>query len=150
MSHHQKKISHKQAYAYAVQSLKHAKLKVTKPRMAILDILIRHHEPFTLDEIHKEVARHEVDRVTVYRCLDSFHESGIVRRCDFGDGPVRFEYQGVGAEHHHHIVCRKCRKIKDLKECLVENIEDFLEKAGYSNITHSLEFFGICSKCLHS
>ena len=140
------RLTQKQATEIAIQSLQGAKLKITQPRLAILNILIRHHGPFTSDEIHKEINNY-VDKVTVYRCLDTFHETGIVRRCDFGNGPVRFEYQGAGAMHHHHIICRKCRKVKNLQRCLVENIEAFLSRSGYTNITHSLEFFGTCSEC---
>lgn len=143
-----KKLTHKDAYQFAVKSLETAELKVTKPRLAILSVLIRYHGPFTKDEIFKQLKTIKIDRVTIFRSIDAFQEAGIVRRCDFGDGPVRFEYQGIGAEHHHHIICRRCGKVKDLKHCLAEGIEKFLQKAGYSHITHSMEFFGICSKCM--
>jgi len=131
----------------ALRNLKKAELRVTKPRLLVLSFMIRSHGPFTLEEIHQEIKGEGIDLVTVYRCINSFQESGIIHRCDFGDGPMRFEYEGEGSEHHHHIVCKRCREVKSLDYCLVEGIEKLLRKEGYSHITHSLEFFGVCSKC---
>ena len=147
MAGKKKPVTQKAAHQKAEKSLKETGLRVTKPRMAILHLLIRRHGPFTMDEIHKEVKRYGVDRVTVYRCVDAFQDAGIVRRCDFGTVRSRYEYQGYGESHHHHVVCRRCRDVEDLKQCLVDGIENSLKKAGYSQITHSLEFFGVCAKC---
>ena len=32
-------------------------------------------------------------------------EVGVVRRCDFGDGVLRYEFDGGALRHHHHLVC---------------------------------------------
>jgi len=144
---HGKKHGKKEVEAIAIRCLKKADLRATKPRLAVLEILIGSHGPFTMEELHKKVEKDDVDLVTVYRCIASFQESGIVGRCDFGDGPVRFEYRGEGSEHHHHVVCTKCRKIQSFDYCLVDGIEKILKKEGYSHISHSLEFFGLCAKC---
>jgi Fur family transcriptional regulator, ferric uptake regulator len=139
-------ITTKKKISRTKEVLQEVGLKVTRPRLAILNVLLKDHGPFTMDEIHK-VVRKEVDRVTVYRCVETFQELGIARRCDFGEGPVRYEYQGLGVEHHHHVICRKCKKVESLSACAVKNLEKTVEKAGYSNVTHSLEFFGICENC---
>ncbi len=144
---HGKKHGKKELEAIAVRCLTKAELRITRPRLAVLAILIQSHGPFTMEELHKRVEKEDIDPVTVYRCIASFQESGIVGRCDFGDGPVRFEYRGEGSEHHHHVVCTKCRKIRSLDFCLVEGIEKILKKEGYSHISHSLEFFAVCAKC---
>ena len=73
--------------------------------------------------------------------------AALVRRCDFGDGPVRYEHQGEDGHHHHHVICRKCRKVTSLDQCLIESLEKGLQRQGFSQISHSLEFFALCEKC---
>jgi len=130
----------------ALEVLRHKQLRVTTPRKVILALLTGEHGPFTIDEIHQRVRRNGVDRVTVYRCLAAFEEIGLVRRCDFGDGSWRYEYSGEG-HHHHHVICRRCRRTEVLDHCAVEKLEQAVRHKGYRNVTHSLEFFGLCPDC---
>jgi len=132
----------------AITQLKECGLKVTRPRITLLRFLIENHGPFTTEEVHERLKKQRCDLVTVYRCLAALEKHGIVRRCDFGVGPVRFEYQERGGGHHHHIICRECRKVENLDYCIVESIEKLIKQQGYSNIRHSLEFFGTCATCV--
>ncbi len=130
--------------------LQAASLKVTRPRLALLKVLMAEHGPFTMEELHQRISDEKAaqcDLATVYRCLDSFQKANLVRRCDFGDGPVRFEYFDEDEAHHHHVVCRRCGEVRTLEHCLVEDIERVIAKQGYAQITHSLEFFGVCERC---
>lgn len=127
--------------------LKQAGLKVTQPRVAILSVLRDEHGPFTVEELKARIPTKTCDLVTLYRSLPALEKAGLVRRCDFGDGPVRYEYQGEDGHHHHHVICRKCKKVTSLDHCLIENLEKGLQKQGFSDITHSLEFFAICEEC---
>lgn len=126
--------------------LKAAGLRKTQPRLAVLDALNEHHGPFTTDEIHGLIRGAKLDLVTVYRTLGSFEKLGIVRRCDFGDGVARYEL-GSETHHHHHVICRVCRKAEPLDDCVLERLEKDVQKLGYGEITHSLEFFGVCRDC---
>ena len=72
--------------------------------------------------------------------------AGIVRRCDFGDGIYRYEYN-IGEMHHHHIVCRSCHKVEVLDFCVVDVLERMAKKRGYTRLTHTLELFGLCPDC---
>ena len=131
----------------AVSRLKATKLKVTQPRIALLEALMEDHGPFTVEELRAKIPSRTCDMVTLYRSLPALEKAGIVRRCDFGDGPVRYEYQSEDGHHHHHVICRKCRKVQALDLCLIEGIEKHLRKLGYRDIAHSLEFFALCSQC---
>ncbi len=130
----------------ASETLKRSSLKVTRPRLALLGLLMAEHGPFTMEELHGRIDKTSCDLVTVYRCLSAFEEAGLVRRCDFGDGAIRFELSR-GGHHHHHVICRRCRTVKNLDACIAAEIEARLERDGFSDITHSLEFFGICAEC---
>lgn len=49
--------------------------------------------------------------------------------------------------HHHHIVCRTCGKIENVEACILGELEKMLAQKGYTDLSHSLEFFGVCESC---
>ncbi len=129
----------------ALVELAQSNLRMTAPRRAMLEVLAREHGPFTVEEIHDRLPAGTCDLVTLYRSLSALAEVAIVRRCDFGDGAQRFE---IGGNHHHHIICRRCHSVEILdKQCVAGPLEQAARDAGFSNVTHSLEVFGICPKC---
>ncbi len=125
--------------------LRAAGLKATQARLALLRQLARGHGPFSPEELFASMGSGICDLVTVYRCLSRFEECGLVRRCSFGDGKMRFELHSE--QHHHHLVCRGCGKVRALDACVLEEMETALQNSGYRNISHSLEFFGTCENC---
>ena len=127
----------------STQILKQAKLSNTKIRKSILEFLMQNHGPFSIDEIHKQAF--DCDYATVYRCIKKFEEHGIVKKCNFGDNISRYEYKHL--HHHHHIICRVCRKIDTVKYCFLKEMEKMLADQGYKDVSHNLEFFGICQNC---
>lgn len=126
-----------------MQSLGH---RVTAPRRAMLAILTSEHGPFSAGELHRKMGRKGCDVVTVYRSLQAMEEIGVLRRCDFGDGVYRYEFN-AGEHHHHHIICRMCRSVETLDLCMAESLERLARDKGYRNVTHTLEVFGVCPTC---
>ncbi|HPA16991.1 MAG TPA: Fur family transcriptional regulator [Verrucomicrobiae bacterium] len=130
--------------------LRGRKLRATPARIAILKRLAMARRPLSIDEIHRGLPR-SGDWATVFRCLTRFEAAGLVARCDFGDGQSRFELLagGCGAgHHHHHLICRACGKVQHVEECDLGDIERALEERhGFSSVSHSLEFFGLCPRC---
>lgn len=137
----------KQKLEGALQTLRDHQARVTEPRRAILTVLTREHGPFTTDEIHQRMEKGVCDLVTVYRSIAAMEEIDLVRRCDFGDGSYRYEFN-TGEHHHHHIICRVCRSVKTLDFCVADGLERMARQLGYGNVTHTLEIFGICAQCL--
>jgi len=132
--------------AQALEKLRAHGQRVTEPRKAILGILASEHGPFSAEDLHQRIPRGECDLVTVYRTLTAMEELGIVRRCDFGDGTYRYEFNHAG-HHHHHVICRTCREVKVLDVCVVDALERMVREMGYTDVTHTLELFGVCPKC---
>jgi len=126
--------------------LKEKGLSITAPRKLILSFLLKEHGPFSAEEIFRRLPKHSCDQATVYRCLNQFVETELVNTSHFEKDLVHFEYNDPD-HHHHHIVCRICKKIESFHDCLLEKIENGLLKKGYKDINHRLEFFGICEKC---
>jgi Fur family ferric uptake transcriptional regulator len=130
----------------ALQTIRDHGGRVTGSRRAILALLASEHGPFTAEEVHTRIGGDECDLVTVYRCLAAMEELSLVRRCDFGDGAYRYEFN-TGEHHHHHIVCRACHRAETLDLCVADGLERVARQRGYSGVTHILEIFGVCPKC---
>lgn len=130
----------------ALEVLREAKHRITRPRKSILQALIRRKGPAPIEEIHRQMDAGLCDLATVYRCLAAFERLGLVRRCYFNDGTSLFEIN-LGHEHHHHIICTSCQKVELLDFCVVEGLERLVRDRGYTNVSHMLEFFGVCSEC---
>jgi Fur family ferric uptake transcriptional regulator len=130
----------------ACARLKSAGLRITQPRIAILEALIRRNSPATIEQIHQDLASDSCDLVTVYRCLAAFEELGLVRRCFFHNGTSLYEIN-LNDSHHHHVVCRSCGRVERIDACLTESIERMLRERGYDDVTHMVEFFGVCPDC---
>lgn len=130
------------------ERLRKAGMKLTNQRKGLLGILLHHPEPISADEIFKKIQKTEaMDLVTIYRCLKKFEESGLVSRLEFGDGISRFELTAESGHHHHHVICRECQRVEPLHICDLETHIHMVEKMGYAQVSHRLDFFGICSEC---
>lgn len=135
----------------ATQKLKDGGFKLTKPRRALLKAVTTFTAPFSTEEsfvLTKKFLRASgIDLVTVYRGLSTFEALDIITRVDLGDGVVRYELIDPGGHHHHHFICQGCAKIEPLKHCELKEQEAHLKAAGYSRLSHRLEFFGFCPSC---
>ena len=141
-----RKFSEPTSVATVTDYLQKASLSRTKGREALLKILLEKHGPFSVEELHGFIRKQRVDIVTVYRCLTVFEKAHLVRRCDFGDGIARYEFN-QGSHHHHHVICRICRRTESIEDCELARLEALVAARGYLDVSHNLEFFGICAKC---
>ena len=133
--------------AQALKVLSESKHRITKSRESILRTIFKLKSPFSANDI---VAAHakKFDLVTVYRNLKAFEETGIICRADFSDDMTRYMISEPGHDHHHHhIVCRECHEIQPVDFCIIEAQEQVLKKLGFTNISHRLEFSGVCPSC---
>jgi Fur family ferric uptake transcriptional regulator len=130
----------------ACARLKSAGLRITQPRVAILEALIRRNAPASIEQLHRDLASDACDLVTVYRCLAVFEELGLVRRCFFHNGAGLYEIN-LDDSHHYHIVCKVCGKVERIDATLTDTTERMLRERGYDQVTHLVEFFGICPDC---
>ena len=132
------------------KDLRNVGLKVTLPRVKILEILEKQTDQrhFSAEEVYKILLseNEEIGLATVYRVLTQFEAAGLVSRHHFDGGNSVFELnRGV---HHDHIVCMKCGQVDEFTDAIIENRQnDIAEKLGYQLTDHSLYLYGICSNC---
>ena len=129
--------------------LKTAGLKITTPRMRILDLLSSSGERhLSAEEIYQQFSatNGEMSVATVYRVLTQFEAAGLVIRHNFAEGHRVFELnQG---DHHDHLVCIQCRKVIEFQDTVIEARQEELTKQhGFQMTDHCLTIYGICPEC---
>ncbi len=129
--------------------LKKAGLKVTLPRMKILDLMesssVRHQSAEDIYQALRDEGE-EVGLATVYRVLTQFEAAGLVTRHHFEGGQAVFELNREG--HHDHIVCVGCGKVEEFVDELIEQQQaKIAEDKGYEITDHSLILYGKCPDC---
>lgn len=136
------------------QELRKAGLKITLPRIKILELLeSSEHHHMSAEEVYKALIEQgeDVGLATVYRVLTQFEQAGIVERHNFENNLSVFEI--TQDEHHDHLVCDVCGKIIEFHNEVIE--EEQLKVAaehGFRLSGHSLVLYGLCDneKCQDS
>ncbi len=134
------------------QQLKQAGLKVTVPRLRVLQILEQataHH--LSAEDVYKALLDmgEDVGLATVYRVLTQFETAGIVTRHNFEGGHSVFEL--TQAEHHDHLVCLSCSRVDEFYDEIIEQRQVLIaQRVGFSISSHSLNIYGRCRDCIAS
>ncbi len=127
--------------------------RLTSPRLAVLDVLVRADNPLTVAEIHARLSRHSVNLASVYRTLRLFIDLGILRAIDASSGSQRFELVEPYNDHHHHLICTRCGRIAELEGCLLEDkaldvISLRIRRDMQFQVTgHEVQLLGVCLDC---
>ncbi len=142
---------HREAKALDAASwLREQGLRATHGRIAIVRLLDESPVPMTLAEIHEKVGDAGCDFATVFRFISILEEKELVERVAWIDGTTRHEIRDRGGHHHHHhyLICRTCKKVEPIDECVVGRFEDQIAKErGYAALSHSLQLSGVCPAC---
>ncbi len=133
------------------QDLRDAGLKVTLPRVKILEILEKQSAEdrhLTAEKVYKILLSEdeEIGLATVYRVLTQFEAAGLVTRHHFEGGNSVFELNK--GTHHDHIVCMKCGRVDEFTDDVIEQRQKAIAKQLHYELTdHSLYLYGICQQC---
>ncbi len=131
------------------QDLRDAGLKVTLPRVKILQILeSSENKHLSAEDVYKALleAEDDVGLATVYRVLTQFESAGLVERHHFEGGHSIFEL--TSADHHDHLVCNSCGRVEEFYDEVIEaQQEKIAKKHGYTITDHSMYLYGLCPDC---
>ncbi len=132
------------------QDLRKAGLKVTLPRLKILQILANEGKPghMSAEDIYRSLldAGEEIGLATVYRVLTQFETAGLVVRHNFEGGHSVFELDE--GHHHDHLVCIKCGHVDEFVDDVIEERQKAIaDQFGFRMTDHSLHLYGICAQC---
>ena len=131
------------------QDIREAGLKVTLPRVKILEILEtsgteRH---MKAEDVYDELRERDekIGLATVYRVLTQFEAAGLVERHHFEGGQAVFELNR--GDHHDHIVCVNCGNVEEFMDETIEKCQSRIaEEHGFRISDHSLILYGECQK----
>lgn len=125
------------------QDLRDAGLKVTSPRLKVLEILEtskdRH---LSAEGIYRLLLEQheELGLATVYRVLTQFEQAGLVSRHNFEGGTAVFEL--TDGSHHDHMVCLETGDVIEFCDERIEQLQkDIAAKYGYEIEDHSLVLY---------
>ena len=126
------------------QDLRKVGLKVTHPRMRILELLeqksAQHH--LSAEDIYRQLLEHgdEIGLATVYRVLTQFEAAGLVLKHNFEGGQAMYELDRGG--HHDHMVDVDTGKIIEFESPEIEKLQrEIAARHGYELEEHSLVLY---------
>jgi Fur family ferric uptake transcriptional regulator len=125
------------------QELRKAGLKITLPRLKILEILEKaSNRHLSAEDIYKDLldSGEEIGLATVYRVLTQFEAAGLVTRHNFEGGHSVFELDD--GEHHDHMVCVETGEVIEFTSEEIERLQhEVAERHGFELLDHSLVLY---------
>ena len=128
--------------------LKTHELKNTKQRVRVLEEIALDSAATSQPELEKKLGK-EIDRVTLYRILNTYEDKGILHRVIDMNGTANYAIcsSSCTADHHHdehvHFNCTNCLKVY----CLNVNVPPIKMPAGFTASSLHFTTYGICEKC---
>ena len=135
--------------SFTNQDLRRAGLKVTLPRLKILELLEKsesHH--MSAEDVYKALMEHgeDVGLATVYRVLTQFEQASILTRSNFESGKAVYELNE--GHHHDHFICTSCNKVEEFYDAEIEKRQQLVAKSkGWVVQDHSMALYGQCASC---
>ena len=124
-------------------------LRETRARVAILGIFLSAPSPVSVPDVLVVLSEsgQVFNKTTLYRELEFLMAEGIV---SLALALGSCQYYELSREHHHHLVCTSCGDIQDIeaREDLCRFEHELWHERGFRVARHSMEFFGVCRKCV--
>ena len=140
------------------QKLQGYGFRLTASREAILEVLTNTDKHLSAEDIYMTVHLKypAIGLTTIYRTLELLEQTGIVSKFEFGHGRAKYELseEYSNKKHHHHLICKKCRKIVDYTD-FIKKEREYINKAeaglqnkyGFDIDDHLIHFYGTCPDC---
>lgn len=132
-----------------LSNLQEKGFRLTKVREKLVRIFSQNVKPLSANEIEKILLQtgSSVNKATIYRELQFLLTEGYLVEVYLR--PNQISYESSELKHHHHLICYVCKKIENVTNCLVNELEENVYKTkGFKIERHSLEFYGKCRNCL--
>jgi Fur family transcriptional regulator, ferric uptake regulator len=129
----------------------HHHLKNTPARDVVFHLL-EANSPITLDKLYLLVKKNTRSKTisfsTVFRIIEQFIKVGIVEKLSIETETTPLYQLHQANEHHHQLVCTKCKKIISISECPVDDLEKLVAKTHQFKVEHhQFTLYGLCQNC---
>jgi len=123
--------------------LRKAGLKVTLPRISILQLMTKHKQRhMSAEEVYKALMENgeDVGLATVYRVLTQFEAAGLVVRHNFDGGHAVFELND--GDDHDHMVCIETGEVIEFSDDKIDTLRrEIAQKHGFELVDHTLVLY---------
>lgn len=136
--------------ARASAAIREHELRVTAPRLQILSLLMHAEGHLTARDVVQRVGGSvpHTPPSTVYRTLAALRDARLVSETLMADGETVYESTLSGG--HHHVECRRCGGMSDVRSEMFEDLRDrLLHEQGFLADLDHLVLRGICARCVH-
>jgi Fe2+ or Zn2+ uptake regulation protein len=122
--------------------LRAAGMRVTPQRRRLVALFASLGHWCTPQELFAEAAAvgQRQGLATVYRLIEALEEIGLCRSFAQTDHTLRYVF--CPPFHHHHLICRDCGRVDDLRDCHVPE-----PRGEFAISDHAVDFFGTCHQC---
>jgi len=123
--------------------------RTTRQGQAVLSVVGRTDSFRSAQDIHAQLRAdgEAVGLTTVYRHLALLTEEGQLDALQTAEGELVYR-RCLSGHHHHHVVCRRCGRGSEVELPGLERwAESTAADLGYSEVTHTVEIFGVCADC---
>jgi Fur family transcriptional regulator, ferric uptake regulator len=123
--------------------------RITRQGQAVLSVVDSSENFRSAQDIHAQLraSGETVGLTTVYRHLALLTDDGQLDSLQTADGELVYR-RCHSSEHHHHVVCRQCGRGTEVE---LPDLEQWAESTahalGYTQVTHTVEIFGLCASC---
>lgn len=128
--------------------LKKSNYKLTPQRKKILDILDKSKDKFlNVNELDNELKKQDINMnlTTIYRNLEIMEDLGIIHSHSLDN--FKMYKITCNTHHHHHLICTKCSKTYSFSFCPIDELEKIAKKEDFYITNHTIDVYGLCSKC---
>jgi Fur family ferric uptake transcriptional regulator len=133
-----------------VARLKSSGLRVTGPRIAILEALSTCSQPATIEQLFLKAGNSTCDLVTIYRSMAAFERAGVVYRSGFSERGAVLYNADIGERRRYPVIRKGSEIIEELDsessaelQATIDKIKTRLQSRGYDRLQHIVEFFAI-------
>lgn len=136
-----------------IDELKSSGLKVTAPRLKVLEVFEKAKERhLTAEDVYRLLIAEDSDigLATVYRVLAQFEQAGLLTRSYFE--PSKAVYELSDEDHHDHLICLDCGRVEEFSDPDIETRKDAVARSGGFEVEeHVLSLYAHCVKkdCPH-
>ncbi len=131
------------------QKIRERNGRMTRVRKAMLDFFVTAKTPLTPSAITDSLAKRKItaNRTTIYREIRFLTDAGVIHEVRLTGRGRSFELKNG---HRHHLICLACDTVKSIlsDEYLDDEEKRLLRDEQFQVLDHSLEFYGLCEKCI--
>ncbi|HYL81269.1 MAG TPA: Fur family transcriptional regulator [Candidatus Acidoferrum sp.] len=136
-------------HSLALQQALHDRgLRLTRSRLAVLQVLSASAEHLKVAEVHRRARQIDgrVGLASVYRTMELLAQMGLVKHVHL-DHRHR-HYASITEDHSHHLVCTSCGLAVEFSDCRLERLtRTIARRTDFKIEGHCMEFFGRCARC---